>query len=136
VLIRNQTRTLPVPPEVAGEPGKTITVRLLSGTQMDRAREIATQRQIAAARAMGAEFIASVQAARASAGDAKAAPSTVSDYDADTLVNAAFVDSSEGKPEGKETAADVLDTATRDWLAKEVEAMNVRPLTSAAASGA
>ncbi len=134
MLIRNQSRKLDVPDAIAGKPGQWVEVRLLSGSQMDRARDACSERAIAKAKMLGAEFLRSIQERRA--GDAPAAliAEKASDYDADELVNAAFVDSSEGALLEGEKASDVLDEATRNWLAAEVEAMNVRPLPKPPAS--
>lgn len=135
MLIRNMPPTRLIVPH---DPQHWIDVRPLSGPALDRARDVQTAKQIEAAKRAGPDFIRQVQEARAKeAPKATAAPpaAPTSDYDADTLVNAAFVGCSWGEMVKDAKPADELDPQTRDWLAKEVEALNVRPLASGPASG-
>jgi len=110
------------------EPGVTFGIRHLRGTEMDDASNQQAKKMVT----LWAEQLDSFsKTARPDRPDTIA--TRVQKYDVSTLLKYAIVNWSYPEPTTSDNI-DLLDGATRDWLAEEVVTRNTRPLPRASAS--
>ncbi len=109
------TRRLDIP----HEPGEWMEFRMLSGKQLDEAREVRTQKVAAMLRAMGGEVLKAVRDEDESEGQ-----DPLLAFDVDTLLYHGIVGWSYDAPVTRATI-DQLDARTREWAARVLATWHV-----------
>jgi hypothetical protein len=125
MLIRPETAA--VKREIPHEPGESVTIRPLTGVELDEARQVTTDKAMATVRALPQEMLNSLP--KATEGDRETEP------DAATLIAKGLIGWSYPDPVEAGTVA-LLDAKTRDWLAGEIKALCVRDAASVKGSSA
>jgi hypothetical protein len=125
MLIRPETAA--VKREIPHEPGESVTIRPLTGVELDEARQVTTDKAMATVKSFPAGLLDNLP--RPEGGAQEAEP------DAATLIAKGLIGWSYPEPVEAGTVA-LLDAKTRDWLAGEIKALCVRDAASVKGSSA